>query len=78
MPWQEQRAYEDDEIRTEAKIEIRDEIREWDYGEYEGLRSGEIQEMRKQEGKGEWDIWRDGCPGGEYVLYVLHGKGDEC
>lgn len=76
MPWQEQRAYEDADVRTEAKIEIREEIREWDYGEYEGLRSTEIQETRKQEGKGEWDIWRDGCPGGEYVLYVL--RGDDC
>jgi len=61
-------------VRTEAKIEIREEIREWDYGEYEGLRSKEIQEMRKQTGQEEWDIWRDGCPGGEYVSYALRGE----
>jgi broad specificity phosphatase PhoE len=74
MPWQEQREHGDDKVRTEAKIEIREEVREWDYGEYEGLRSKEIQEMRKQEGQSEWDIWRDGCPGGEYVLYPLRGR----
>ena len=74
MPWQQQREYEDDEVRTEAKIEIREEIREWDYGEYEGLTSTEIQAMQKRDGKGEWDIWRDGCPGGEYVLYEWHGR----
>lgn len=74
MPWQEQRGYEDGEVRTEAKIEVTEEIREWDYGLYEGLKSKEIQEMRKKEGKEEWDIWRDGCPGGEYVLYILRIK----
>lgn len=33
---------------------------EWNYGDYEGLRSAEIQ--AKQPG---WQIFRDGCPGGE-------------
>jgi probable phosphoglycerate mutase len=33
---------------------------EWDYGEYEGLRSADI--LAKRPG---WDLFRDGCPGGE-------------
>jgi len=33
---------------------------EWNYGEYEGLRSVEIQAKRPG-----WEIFRDGCPGGE-------------
>jgi broad specificity phosphatase PhoE len=37
-----------------------EEVREWDYGDYEGLFKEEI--LAKQPG---WSIWRDGCPGGE-------------
>jgi broad specificity phosphatase PhoE len=33
---------------------------EWDYGRYEGLRSAEILADRP-----DWDLFRDGCPGGE-------------
>jgi probable phosphoglycerate mutase len=44
---------------------VTDEIREWDYGDYEGLTSAQIREQRKENGEGAWDIWRDGCPGGE-------------
>ena len=33
---------------------------EWDYGKYEGLRSAEILKERP-----DWQIFRDGCPGGE-------------
>jgi len=33
---------------------------EWDYGDYEGLRTAEIHEKRP-----EWQLFRDGCPGGE-------------
>lgn len=46
-------------------MQITEDIREWDYGDYEGITSAEIREIRKKEGKGPWDIWRDGCPGGE-------------
>ncbi len=38
----------------------RDDLMEWDYGEYEGLTSAQIRERRP-----DWDLWRDGCPGGE-------------
>lgn len=37
-----------------------EELVEWDYGEYEGLTDDETQE--RQPG---WDLFRDGCPGGE-------------
>lgn len=33
---------------------------EWNYGEYEGLRTAEILARRP-----DWDLFRDGCPGGE-------------
>jgi len=33
---------------------------EWDYGDYEGLRSAEIRARRP-----DWRLFRDGCPGGE-------------
>ncbi len=65
LPWEERRQHADEGIRTEAKVEITDDIREWDYGDYEGITSAQIQEQRAKEGKGPWDIWRDGCPGGE-------------
>ena len=57
----------EDGIRSEAKVQVTDDIREWDYGDYEGLTSKQIREQRRERGQGEWDIWRDGCPGGEYV-----------
>jgi probable phosphoglycerate mutase len=43
-----------------AHTEIESDLAEWDYGEYEGLRTAEIQQLRP-----DWDVWRDGCPGGE-------------
>jgi broad specificity phosphatase PhoE len=40
--------------------EVRDELLEWDYGEYEGVTTPEI-----RDGRPGWLLWRDGCPGGE-------------
>lgn len=65
FPWQEERIHADEEIRTKAKVQVTGDIREWDYGDYEGLTSMQIREQRKQRGEAAWDIWRDGCPGGE-------------
>lgn len=49
-----------------ANIEVTEDIREWDYGDYEGITSPEIRTLRKSQGLSEhWDIWTDGCPGGE-------------
>ena len=38
---------------------------EWNYGEYEGLRSADILARRP-----EWDLFRDGCPGGESPVEI--------
>ncbi|KAA6414282.1 MAG: phosphoglycerate mutase [Lasallia pustulata] len=65
LPWEERRQHGDDDIRTNAKVQITEDIREWDYGGYEGLTSKQIREQRQKSGEGSWDIWRDGCPGGE-------------
>jgi probable phosphoglycerate mutase len=40
--------------------EIDPNLLEWDYGEYEGRRSVEIHAERP-----DWQLFRDGCPGGE-------------
>jgi broad specificity phosphatase PhoE len=40
--------------------ELDDDLREWGYGEYEGLTTPQIREQRP-----DWWLWRDGCPGGE-------------
>ena len=40
--------------------EIEPDLAEWNYGDYEGLRSPEIAAQRPG-----WNIFRDGCPGGE-------------
>jgi probable phosphoglycerate mutase len=39
---------------------LRDDLLEWDYGEYEGITTPEIWRTRP-----DWWLWRDGCPGGE-------------
>jgi len=40
--------------------EVDKDLVEWDYGEFEGRRSAEILAERP-----DWDLFRDGCPGGE-------------
>ena len=40
--------------------EVRDDLLEWDYGEYEGLTTAEIRKPRPG-----WCLWTDGAPGGE-------------
>ncbi|KAL8854968.1 MAG: hypothetical protein Q9221_000164 [Calogaya cf. arnoldii] len=50
------------------KLTLTEDIAEWDYGDYEGLVVGEIRARRKEkglDGEREWNIWRDGCEGGE-------------
>jgi broad specificity phosphatase PhoE len=42
------------------RAETRDELLEWDYGDYEGITTAEIRESRPG-----WVLWRDGCPDGE-------------
>ena len=43
-----------------AVAEIDSDLLEWNYGQYEGLRSAEIYAQRPA-----WQLFRDGCPGGE-------------
>jgi len=38
------------------------DLLEWDYGKYEGQTSMQINAMHPN-----WDLWRDGCPGGESI-----------
>ena len=45
--------------------EPRDELREWDYGAYEGRRTAEIREERPG-----WTLWADGVPNGETAAEV--------
>ena len=40
--------------------EVDPDLAEWDYGQYEGLRSAEILARRP-----DWQLFRDGAPGGE-------------
>jgi probable phosphoglycerate mutase len=40
--------------------EIDRDLVEWNYGEYEGRRTADIQRERPG-----WQLFRDGCPGGE-------------
>ena len=47
------------------RVELDDDLRELDYGDYEGLTTAEIRERRPG-----WDLWRDGCPGGETIADV--------
>ena len=43
-----------------GRAEVDRDLLEWNYGEYEGLRSEEIHAKRPG-----WELFRDGCPGGE-------------
>ena len=43
-----------------AVAEVDRDLVEWDYGQYEGRRSAEIRAERP-----DWQLFRDGCPGGE-------------
>ena len=47
------------------RAELSDALLEWDYGEYEGETTDRIRESRPG-----WNLWRDGCPGGETVAEV--------
>jgi len=51
------------------QAEVSDDLREFDYGEYEGITTPDIRRDRPG-----WDLWRDGAPGGETVAEV----GERC
>jgi probable phosphoglycerate mutase len=48
-----------------ATAEVDPDLAEWDYGDYEGRRTSEI----RQSWPG-WQLFRDGCPGGESLADV--------
>jgi probable phosphoglycerate mutase len=48
-----------------AEAQVREELREWGYGDYEGFTTAEIQRERPG-----WSLWRDGCPNGEMAAEV--------
>jgi probable phosphoglycerate mutase len=48
-----------------GRIELTDDLVEFDYGAYEGLTSPEIDSIRPG-----WNLWRDGAPEGETAAEV--------
>ena len=66
LPWHPHGTSVGGGLECNARVEVTEDIREWDYGDYEGITSPEIRRMRAEQGIDEpWDIWKDGCPGGE-------------
>jgi probable phosphoglycerate mutase len=56
-----QRAARTCELAGFGAVALRDpDLVEWNYGDYEGLRTAEIHASRPG-----WNLFRDGCPGGE-------------
>ena len=53
-----------------AHLELDADLVEWDYGEYEGRRTSEIQAERPG-----WKLFEDGCPGGE-TLEAIGARAD--
>ena len=47
------------------QAEVDEDLREWDYGDYEGITTDEIR--RSQPG---WTVWSAPCPGGETIADV--------
>lgn len=47
------------------RAEVRDDLMEWNYGDYEGRTTADIRSERPG-----WSLWTDGCPGGETAALV--------
>jgi broad specificity phosphatase PhoE len=47
------------------QAQVREDLLEWNYGDYDGLTTPEILALRPG-----WNLWRDGCPGGESAADV--------
>ncbi len=54
------RAVRTAELAGLTVTETTEDLAEWNYGEYEGIRTREIRQTRPG-----WWLWTDGCPGGE-------------
>jgi broad specificity phosphatase PhoE len=48
-----------------AQAQEAPDLHEWNYGDYEGITTPQIYEQRP-----DWNLWRDGCPGGESAADV--------
>ena len=48
-----------------GQVEILSDAIEWNYGQYEGVKTHDIHKDRP-----DWDLFRDGCPGGEDAAAV--------
>lgn len=62
-----------EEQRSRIRVVVDEDIREWEYGDYEGLLTHEIIELRKSRGldkESPWNIWRDGCENGETTQHI--------
>jgi broad specificity phosphatase PhoE len=53
-----------------AAAEVEPDLAEWDYGDYEGLRTAEIFKLQP-----DWNLFRDGCPHGEMPAEIS-GRAD--
>ncbi len=61
-----QRASKTCELAGFANVAVVDaDLVEWNYGEYDGRTSADIRKTRP-----DWDLFRDGCPGGESLAQV--------
>lgn len=60
-----QRALKTAEIAGFPQPQVTPLLKEFDYGDYEGLTSDQIKESNPG-----WDLYRDGCPGGETPAQV--------
>ncbi|WP_412544216.1 histidine phosphatase family protein [Longispora sp. K20-0274] len=59
------RAHRSAELAGLTTATVEDDLAEWDYGDYEGVTTADIRATRPG-----WDLWRDGCPGGESPAQV--------
>lgn len=64
------RAIRTAELAGMAERTVSEDLAEWDYGQYEGLTTPEIRNRRPG-----WDLFSDGCPGGESPAEV-HDRAD--
>ncbi len=56
------RARETARLAGYAGVETAGDLREWDYGDYEGRTTADIRRERP-----EWSVWTGGVPGGETI-----------
>jgi broad specificity phosphatase PhoE len=48
-----------------GRAQLEPDLLEWDYGHYEGRTLAQIHRERP-----DWELFRDGCPGGESVMQI--------